>query len=404
MVREDDGFGPVLTGGDDDEGFGPVVGGSLGSRRPEGSRKAAPATALRPAPPAAPPVERDVVVGRHRRGRWVTRALSTLLVLLLVGIPLLALGLLATTTIALRRTSVVGLDGMPPPMNVLVIGSDSRDGLSPEELLAMGTEAVGGNRTDTLFLLSVDGGRAAMLSFPRDLYVTRCDGSKGRINAAFDIGGASCLVQTVSRTSGVAITSVVIVDLAGLKRLVDAVGGVTLHLDAPLIDPFAGIDLPAGCVTLDGTSALGYVRARHVDNDLGRIGRQQRFIAELADELAEPRRLVDVPRLFRVAAAAGGAVTADRGLGPIDLLKLGRAARGFAGAGLATYTVPAAPQTIGGAAVLVPGADAAALFASFRDGSVLDGDPSGPPPPPAPADGPGQAAPQPPAPAAPPPC
>jgi LCP family protein required for cell wall assembly len=359
----DDGFGPVLRG-DGRDGYAPVLTG----------RRDQTAVADDFGPPAT---------GRRAR-RWprgLAKPLALLLVLAVVAVPALGAALLLVLSASMERVEVTGL--LPPgggPRNVLIVGSDSREGLTPEELQELGTEAVAGQRADTIFVLSVAGGRAAMLSFPRDLYVPLCDGSRGRINGAAERGGPDCLAQTVTAASGIPLHHYVEVNLLGFKRIVDAVGGVSLYLDAPLVDRFAGVDLPAGCNVLTGAQAVGFVRARKVDNDLGRIGRQQRFLSELAEEVSDPATLLNVPRLFTVARAAGSAVTADEDLGPIDLLRLAGAARGFAGAGLATYTVPAVPRTIRGAAVLEPvEAEAAALFEQFRTGAVLN------PPPPAPA-------------------
>ena len=250
-----------------------------------------------------------------------------------------ALGVVAAGRIS--RTEVAGLTSAPGATNVLVVGSDSREGFTPEELQALGTEVVDGQRTDTIFLLSTSGGRAAILSFPRDLLVTDCQGTQGRINAAYAVGGPSCLVETVTQTTGIAIDGYAEVNLFGFARIVDAVGGVPVFLDQPLVDVFAGVNLPAGCTVLDGREAVGFVRARHVDDDLGRIARQQRFLKSLAGEVISANTLVNVPRLFRIAAAAGGSVTADPGLGIVEMLQLARAARGLAGSGLATYTSPA---------------------------------------------------------------
>jgi len=300
------------------------------------------------------------------RGVAVVALVATLVGLLTGG------ALLATTASAMRRVEVDGLGSAFPRMNVLVVGSDSRDGLSDEQLLALGTEAVEGRRTDSIFLLSARGGSAAMLSFPRDLFVQRCDGTQGRINGAYSSGGPGCLAQTVSELTGISVTHYLEVDFAGFIGLVDAVGGVSIFLDAPLVDVPAGVDLGAGCNRLDGRQAIGFVRARGDGGDLGRIARQQRFLKQLADELASPKTLVDVPGLFAIARSAGAAVTADQGLGPVDLLRLARAGRGLAGGGLATYTVPSTPQTLGGAAVLVPTDGADAVFSRFADGSILD--------------------------------
>jgi LCP family protein required for cell wall assembly len=215
-----------------------------------------------------------------------------------------------------------------------------------------------------------------MLSVPRDLFVTRCDGTRGRINGAYTSGGPTCLAETVGRLTGIALDDYIEVNLFGFSRIVDAAGGVPIYLDRPLVDRAAGVELPAGWVVLDGRSALGYVRARNVDGnaDLGRIMRQQHFLKALGHKVISPNTLVNAPRLFRMAAAAGSSLTADQGLGPMDLMRIMRGARGLAGGRLAVYTVPAHPRRIGGADVLVPDKKAAeALFAQFRDGSILRG-------------------------------
>lgn len=329
--------------------------------------------------PFGPPLR-----GKARRpvGRLALQiALVGLLVLVLAAVGVGA-ALLAYTSSELEREQVAGLQ--PPrggPRNVLVVGSDSRGGLSPEELQALGTHDVDSGRTDTILLLSVQGSDAALLSLPRDLFVTRCDGSQGRINAAIGIGGASCLVETVTRLTGLPVHHYVEVSFVGFWRVVDAVGGVTVYLDAPLHDPPAGADLAAGCQRLDGREALGFVRARSVDSDLGRVARQQRFAIQLAKEIVRPGTLLHVPRLFSVAGASARAVTADEELGPIDLARIGWGLRALRRSELAMHTVPTVPENIGGAAVLVPIAEEAeALFARFRDGSALQPAPEEPAP------------------------
>lgn len=353
-----------------DDGFGPPLRGSLDADRVDRTYEERWAGDR----PSTPDFDAPVMRGRHRRltGRRLlgTAAWLTLFAVLAGSLTAGALAVYASSQI--RREPVEGLTGGAAALNVLVVGSDSREGFTPEELQALGTEAVDGRRTDTIFLLSIDGGRAAMLSFPRDLFVTHCDGAQGRINAAYARGGPSCLVRTVTGASGIGIDHYVEVNLFGFTRIVDAVGGVPIFLDEPLLDPAAGVNLPAGCHRLNGRQAVGFVRARSVDSDLGRIARQQRFIKSLAGEVISPSTLVNVPRLFRVAGSAGRTLTADSGLGVVELLQIARAARGLAGAGLATYTVPANAANIGGAAVLVPDSSADPLFARFIDGSVLD--------------------------------
>lgn len=396
-MTSDDGWGPVEQGGgtapssapprvpdaseppDARGGFGPV-------QRGRGRRLLRRNPLVEAPPPGRPSVDRPPAERRGISGRRVGLTLLAAVVVLAAAVAGTAAALALYASTQINRIDVDGLGQAAGQMNVLVIGNDSREGLSDEELQALGTEAVDGDRTDTIFLLSVSGGRAAMLSFPRDLFVTRCDGSRGRINVAYALGGPTCMAQTVTQLSGIPVTHYAEVNFLGFISLVDAVGGVSMYFDEPFVDRPAGVDLPAGCQRLDGAEAIGYVRARTVDDDLGRIARQQRFLGELADEILRPSTLVNPVRLFRTAGAAGRAVTASRNLGTVDLLRLARAGRGFAGAGLATYTVPASPDSIGGAAVLVPDEAAAdALFAQFRDGSILDPPPAADAPP---ADGP----------------
>lgn len=369
-----------------DDGFGPAQRGGLGGRLGGNPTPETPADSARPADGFGPvhrgglggspgghaPLRQPVPVPPRRlRRRLIVTLIAAPLVLIVLAGAVGAL-LLLTTSGRINRIEVAGLAPAAPAMNVLLVGTDSRDGLTAEELQALGTEAVGGNRTDTILLLSISGGRAAMLSFPRDLWLEQCNGQRGRINTAHATGGPSCLVDTVTRATGIPLTHYAEINFIGFLRMVDAVGGVSLYLPEPMVDRFAGVDLPAGCVTLDGRKALGFVRARHIDSDLGRVQRQQRFLAELAAEIAQPSTLLNVPRLFRTAHAGARSLTANNELGTMDLLRLARGGRGMAGGGIASYTVPVQSARKGGAAVLViDTAPAADIFAAFASGRVL---------------------------------
>ena len=306
--------------------------------------------------------------GHRRRGRWLA-----LLLIVVIGVPLVyGAALAARTSASIERTEVTALDGSGGPMHVLVIGSDSREGLSEQELLELGTGTVEGERTDSIFVLSVQGGRAGILAFPRDLYVPRCDGSTGRINAALGHGGIDCLVDTVEGISGLGLDHVMAVSFGGFRDIVDAVDGVEICVDKALDDPFAGINLQAGCQTLNGQQALGFVRTRKLDSDLERIKRQQQFLGALAREVASPTTILNPTEAWPLTGAVGDALTADEGFGLLDLARLGLGARGLAAGAAVTATVPATPTTVGGAAVLeIDEAAARPLFASFRDGSAL---------------------------------
>ncbi len=311
--------------------------------------------------------------GRRRRRRRIV-----LVLLVILALPVVYGGALAARLSgSIERTEVTSLDGSSGPMQILVTGSDSREGLSEEEKLELGTGSVDGERTDSIFILTVDGSRAGILAFPRDLYVPRCDGSSGRINAALGIGGPNCLVDTVEQVSGIGIDHYMAVSFGGFRDIVDAVGGVHVCVERDLDDPFAGISIKAGCQTLTGRQALGFVRSRKLDNDLERIKRQQQFLGGLADKVASPSTALDPGATWQLTGAVGDALTADEGLGLLDLARLGLGARGLAGGAAVTATVPATPASIGGASVLqIDDAAAQPLFASFRDGSALrQGDP-----------------------------
>ena len=309
-----------------------------------------------------------VTGGGRRLGRRIGKVA---LVVVLVG--LLGLGGLALwLSSQIPREDVGSLAATGSPMHVLVVGTDSREDLTREEQLELGVGGTGGERADTIFVMTIRGGEVALLAFPRDLWVERCDGTMGRINVAIE-AGPTCMVETVRDLSGIDVNHFVRVTFGGFVDVVDAVGGVELCLEEAIADRDAHIDLPAGCQVLDGADALGYVRVRKIDDDLQRIQRQQQFVQALAREVATPATLFNPLRTYRLGDEAGDAVSVDDRLGVIGMARLAWGARGLAGGRAVTHTVPGTPERRGEAAVLIPDeAEAQALFARFRDGSVLD--------------------------------
>jgi LCP family protein required for cell wall assembly len=297
--------------------------------------------------------------------------------ILVVLLALLVLAMtfgLGTAFYASAQIERVPVDGLRPqflsPVNFLVVGDDDREHLTPEQQQQLTTGREGGGTPDSIMLVSVGWTSTAVLSFPRDLVVTRCDGSAGRINGAYRIGGPDCLVETITDLTGIGIGNYIEINFLGFVDIVDAIGGVELCLDDPIADRDAGIDLPAGCQVLDGPDALGFVRVRKIDDDLGRIGRQQEFMRALATEIAHPSTLFNPPRLVRTAGEIGEALTADSGLGMIDLTRLAMGFQRMAAGASATFTVPNIRRP-DGATLAVDQEVAAPLFASFRDGSIL---------------------------------
>ena len=369
-MTDNDGFGPPVRGGGGHAPRGVDVNPRPRPRsRPGAYGEHGPADDDGFGPPTQPATPK----ARRPYRRILKIAALVLLALVLAAI---ATGIAAALS-ANSQITRVGVRGLSPVVggqrNILLVGSDNREGMTRKQRKELGTGNFDGNRTDTILLLTIQGSRGAMLSFPRDLYVERCDGTSGRINAAYGIGGPTCLVRTVAAVSDIPITHYLEVDFLGFHDIVEAVGGVRMCLKEPISDRDAHIDLPKGCQRLNGKESLGFVRVRKIDNDLGRIERQQRFMKELAKSTAKPATVLNPFRLFSTGNAVGNALTADRGLGVFDLAALGRAGAAMGRSKFPTMAVPADGANIGGAAVLtVNDAKAQPIFESFRDGSVLD--------------------------------
>ena len=224
----------------------------------------------------------------------------------------------------------------------LLVGSDSRQGLTPEQQAELGTGGdIGNGHTDTILLVHVPAlwsdTRATMVSIPRDSYVEIPDYGTNKINAAFALGGAPLLAQTVEQATGVRLDHYAEVEFDGFATLVDAVGGVTMCPPEPISDPLANIDLPAGCQKLDGRNALGYVRTRATPRaDLDRMVNQRQFMSTLMHRAGSPTVFLNPLRWYPMAHAAADSLTVDSGAHVTDLARLAWALHGD----ITTTTVP----------------------------------------------------------------
>jgi LCP family protein required for cell wall assembly len=266
------------------------------------------------------------------------------------------------------------------PLTVLVVGSDTREVLTAEERRRLRTGDFWGERTEVIALVRLDAQASSLrvVHVPRDTAVQRCDGTRGRVNAAHAIGerdgmgGLTCLVETLTAWSGLTIDHLVKVDFRGFIDIVDAIGGVEMELDVPLRDDQSGLDLPAGTVRLDGEDALSFVRARHLDDDFGRIARQQRFLREVQAEVGELGVLSDVGRLVRLAEATARSVELDESLTLWRLRALVLGHRDTVAKPVDSRTVPGLPDTSTGAYLIEPNEQAAAeLFAWLVTGEEI---------------------------------
>jgi LCP family protein required for cell wall assembly len=291
-------------------------------------------------PPARPDKPR-----RRHKPTWGQLISQTLLIaLLLIGAGVLGCTVWMET--ALHRERVLAdYPGRPASgrgTTWLLVGSDSRQGLTVEQQQALATGGdIGNGRTDTMLLVHVPGfGSSApttMVSIPRDSYVPIPGYGREKINGAFAMGGAPLLAQTVEQATGLRLDHYVEVGFSGFAVVVDALGGVTICPAAPISDPLAGIDLPAGCQKLNGRNALGYVRTRATPRaDLDRMVNQRHFMSALLHRAASPAVSLNPWRWYSVPHAAADAMTVDQSDHVWDLAWLGWALRGS----VTTLTVP----------------------------------------------------------------
>ena len=220
--------------------------------------------------------------------RNALRLVAVLLVLLvgwLVGVP------------AYAWSQVDRVDDAPagkrpanqPGQTFLLVGSDSREGLSAAERKKLGTGSTGGQRTDTIMLLHVPpGGKPALISIPRDSYVSIPGHGQDKVNAAFSYGGADLLEQTVEQSTGLRVDGYLEIGFGGFVNVIDALDGIRMCVPRAIKDADSHLDLRKGCQTMDGTTALGYVRMRKADprGDLGRVERQRQMLGAVAAKAA----------------------------------------------------------------------------------------------------------------------
>ena len=236
-------------------------------------------------------------------------------------------------------------------------------------------------------------GTVDAVSLPRDSYVTipehvssdgdRVPERRNKLNAAYAFGGPSLAVATIERSTGVRIDHYLEVDFLGFVRLVDAVGGVDVCSPVRLRDRKAGLRLPAGVNHVDGETGLAYVRARNLDAraDLGRVERQQRFLAAMVDRATSRDVLLDPRSLVTFLDAALAAVRADPGLTEDELVRLGTRLRHVSGRDIRFRTVPVADpshRAAGAGSVALWDEQAAAeVFTAMREDSARPKPPGG---------------------------
>ncbi|MFC4865720.1 LCP family protein [Streptomonospora arabica] len=314
----------------------------------------------------------------RRRREQRRRRRRTILVLLLVVLLVLPTVFYFWADSRLQRVEALGFEGQledQPGETYMIVGSDSREGLSEEQQQEFGTGDAAGKRTDTIMVLYVpETGKPSIVSVPRDSYVNIPGVGENKINAAFAEalgGGPTRLVQTFEQASGVRIDHYVEIGFSGFVGIVDAVGGVEMCPEEAMQDPKADLDIEAGCQTMDGKTALGYVRTRATARaDLDRIQRQREFFSALVSKATSPGTLLNPFRSVPLVTEGTDTFVVDQDDHLIDLASMALAMR----ENPATTAVPVgSTPTIAGAGsvVLWDEARSAEMFEAMQAGEPI---------------------------------
>src|SRR5215475_10205390 len=268
--------------------------------------------------------QRHISVNRMaRRERFLLTAVGMLSVvtLLVSGIAWLVTGDISSGLARLEAD----ISGTPAsgPVNILVVGVDTRSGLSRQQQLALHVGSVTGANTDTMMLVHVPAERQSIqvVSLPRDSWVSIPGHGMNKINAAYGLGGPPLMVSTVEQATGLTINDYVEVSFVGFVRVINELGGVDVCLPYAVSDSDSGLHLSAGRHHVYGVTALKFARDRHsfATSDLHRIADQQQLLASMFAQATASGVLANPVRLQQVVSSATASVTVDRGFNATEL-------------------------------------------------------------------------------------
>jgi len=285
------------------------------------------------------------------------------------GISIATLAISAVSALAFGTVSAsinkidafAGIDKRPERMssaiNYLLVGSDTREGLTKAELKALRVGSVAtaaGKRSDTMLLVHISKARdkAVLVSIPRDSFALipahlnksgkSIPAAYSKINSAFNWGGAPLLIQTIEEMTELKIDHYIEVNFAGFAKVVDSLGGIEVCTKKDIDDPKSHLVLPAGVHTLNGIDALKYVRTREFDGlgDIGRMQRQQAFMSSVVKKATSAGVLLNPVTMTNFINSSLSAVTTDEGLKNSDLITLAKQMKSLATSNIRTLTVP----------------------------------------------------------------
>ncbi|MFJ2649231.1 LCP family protein [Streptomyces sp. NPDC087420] len=247
--------------------------------------------------------------------------------------------------------------------NYLIVGSDSREGMSSEEKKDLHTGSAEGKRTDSMMILHTGSNGPTLISLPRDSDVTipSFKGSESgkvfpaqpnthkKLNAAYAEDGPTLLVRTIEAKTGLRIDHYVEIGFAGFANIVDSIGGVELDIPKAFKDKKSGADFKAGKQTLDGEQSLAFVRTRYAfaGSDLDRTKNQQKFLAALASQTATPGTILNPFTFYPTMGAGLDTLIVDKDMSLYSLGKMFFAMKGVTGGDGTSMNIPLAGSSGG---------------------------------------------------------
>ncbi|MBL3670216.1 LCP family protein [Streptomyces sp. M2CJ-2] len=246
--------------------------------------------------------------------------------------------------------------------NYLIVGSDSRAGLTDEQKKKLRTGSAEGKRTDSMMILHTGSNGPTLISLPRDSNVEiptfkgsesgktfQGTGRQVKLNAAYAEDGPELLVRTVEFNTGLHIDHYVEIGFAGFANIVDAVGGVEMDIPQDIKDTKSGADFKKGKQTLNGEEALAFVRTRYAlaGSDLDRTKNQQKFLSALSSQVATPSTVLNPFKLYPTMGAGLDSLIVDKEMGLFDLAGMFWAMKGVSGGDGTSMNMPIAGSSGG---------------------------------------------------------
>ena len=253
----------------------------------------------------------------------------------------------------------------------LIVGSDSRAGLSEADRAELTLGNFTGQQSDTLIYVAIseDRNTVTLVSIPRDLLVFDVDGQPSKLTDQF-AGGPDPLVRAIRSNLDLPVNHFAMISLGGFIDIVRTLGTVEVCLERPLFDVKSGADFDAGCHEMGARDALAFVRSRSGPRaDFERIDRQQQFIRSVVASVLDGRLITDPARLYRIVDDVASNLVTDDQLGVAQMRSLSLEMAGVVRDGMPMTTLPSYPRTVAGRAYVLPyGPGARALLSDLRNG------------------------------------